>query len=326
MKIILCFLIMSPALWAQDVRHKMAELHELREQIRKQVFDRGRQMQETHRLTQELSLQAKRIQDIEKNLNKIKDDSRKRLITLYKMKRQAIDASFLSLSKDKNYFRKSQYFKIVNRFDHTLAENLKLSQRQRLKEKNQFEKRLVYLAELRKKNTNKLAILKDKEKQKRELIALIKDMQKTTERTATGENNDFASLRGSILGPIEAVGVSHYGLRRDPETAAWLYSSGVFYSTEAKDIKSVGKGVVRLIEKLPFWGPTLVLDHGEDFLSVYTNIKNLSVSLGDSVIDGQKLAEVGDLKYDDKYNFYFEIRQFTEPQNPKEWFKTGAIR
>ena len=308
-------MIFSKFSFAEEIRGKMAELHKLREQVKKLVFERSRQTQQEQRVRQELALQSERIQNLTSELSTILNNSQNRFIGIYKRKKSHSGWNIFNLSQSKDYFRKIQYLKTLNSFDRNLLQNIKLSRQKVEVEKKQFENRLSKLKKLKNKVDESLYSLQAKEAEKRKLIQELQNV-----------DSDFTLLRGQIQFPVEGQPTIHYGLKRDPITKVWLYGSGTFFRSKSSTIKSSAKGNVKFLGTIPFWGPTLILDHGESFYTVYTNLKNPSVRLGDEVEIGQKLADLGDLKYHDKYDHYFEIRQFTEPQNPKEWLKMGAVK
>ena len=52
--------------------------------------------------------------------------------------------------------------------------------------------------------------------------------------------------------------------------------------------------IVRMAEKdLYFTGGTIILDHGHGVTSVYSHLSLININVGDKVIKGQKIAEVG---------------------------------
>jgi septal ring factor EnvC (AmiA/AmiB activator) len=308
-------LVISHVSHGEEIRNKMAELHKLREQVKKLVFDRSRQAQQEQRVRQELLLQSERIQNLSHELKTILNSSQKRFVEIYKRKKSHSGWNIINLKGSQEYFRKVQYLKSLNKFDTDLLEKLRTHQRQLEIEKKQFENRLTQLKKIKFQVDESLFELQAKESEKRKLIQQLEQPE-----------SDFSLLRGQLIPPVEGKPYVHFGLRREPRTKAWLLGSGAYFQSSVRIINSSARGTVKFLGSLPHWGPTLILEHGESFFTVYTNVKNPSVGLGDEVDVGQKLADLGDLKYDGKYDHYFEIRQYTEPQNPKEWLKMGAVK
>ena len=59
-------------------------------------------------------------------------------------------------------------------------------------------------------------------------------------------------------------------------------------------MKAPTDSIVRMVEKdLYYTGGTLMLDHGHGVTSVYSHLSMINVKVGDNVLKGQKVAEVG---------------------------------
>ena len=63
---------------------------------------------------------------------------------------------------------------------------------------------------------------------------------------------------------------------------------------KGSSVKAPTDSIVRMVEKdLYYTGGTLMLDHGHGVTSVYSHLSMINVKVGDNVIKGQKVAEVG---------------------------------
>jgi septal ring factor EnvC (AmiA/AmiB activator) len=67
------------------------------------------------------------------------------------------------------------------------------------------------------------------------------------------------------------------------------------------------------------FGNLLVIDHGDDFLSVYGNNESLLVAVGASVKDGESVATVGNSGGNPDSGLYFELRHRGQPFDPLKW-------
>jgi murein DD-endopeptidase MepM/ murein hydrolase activator NlpD len=63
-------------------------------------------------------------------------------------------------------------------------------------------------------------------------------------------------------------------------------------------------------------GKTIILDHGDGFMTVYGRNASVKVSLGDFVNQGFKIATVGSAGRDKKTYLHFQIRKGAVSQNP----------
>ncbi|MDG4650478.1 M23 family metallopeptidase, partial [Roseibacterium sp. SDUM158017] len=78
-------------------------------------------------------------------------------------------------------------------------------------------------------------------------------------------------------------------------------------------VRAAGDGEVAAITQDTDRVPILVIRHADGLLTVYANIRNISVSRGDAVSRGQAVAEVAD---GDPAFLHFEVRRGFEAVDP----------
>ncbi len=62
----------------------------------------------------------------------------------------------------------------------------------------------------------------------------------------------------------------------------------------------------------------IIVDHGDNFYTLYAQASSLQKSVGDSVTTGDPLGYPG---YEDADSIYFEIRHHGTPLDPLKWLK-----
>ena len=67
----------------------------------------------------------------------------------------------------------------------------------------------------------------------------------------------------------------------------------------------------------------IIIDHGDNYYTVYAHAEELFSAKGDRVEAGQVVATVGDSGSMIGPNLHFEIRHHGKPINPLEWIKKG---
>ena len=67
------------------------------------------------------------------------------------------------------------------------------------------------------------------------------------------------------------------------------------------------------------YGLIVILEHEDDYFTLYGHLDNVAVSAGDSVALGENVGTVGDSGGHDKTGLYFEVRKGTEPLDPRDW-------
>jgi len=76
-------------------------------------------------------------------------------------------------------------------------------------------------------------------------------------------------------------------------------------------------GVVSFIDEyMKGLGKTIIIDHGDEYSTVYAHNSNILVSVGDAVKQGQVIAKIGDTGRVSRTQLHFEIRKGHETQNP----------
>jgi septal ring factor EnvC (AmiA/AmiB activator) len=86
-------------------------------------------------------------------------------------------------------------------------------------------------------------------------------------------------------------------------------------------VRAVGNGRVVFAEWLRGFGEIVIIDHGDQFLSVYGNNGKLLKRSGDSVKAGDTIAETGNSSGNLDTGLYFELRHQGQPFDPVSWTK-----
>lgn len=67
----------------------------------------------------------------------------------------------------------------------------------------------------------------------------------------------------------------------------------------------------------------IIIDHGDNYYTVYAHIQEAFKSSGDSVETGEVIATVGDTGSISGPKLYFEVRHHGKPLDPMQWIETG---
>jgi septal ring factor EnvC (AmiA/AmiB activator) len=135
---------------------------------------------------------------------------------------------------------------------------------------------------------------------------------------STGE---FAKLKGRLVLPVQGTVAGQFGQTRskDGQGPSW---KGIFIATEAgQAVRAVSAGRVVFSEWLRGFGEIVIIDHGDQFLSVYGNNGKLMKRSGDSVKAGDTIAETGNSSGNLDTGLYFELRHQGQPFDPVSWTK-----
>jgi septal ring factor EnvC (AmiA/AmiB activator) len=137
----------------------------------------------------------------------------------------------------------------------------------------------------------------------------------------TGATGAFAKLRGKLLRPARGTIAGRFGARRDDGQSTW---KGLYIAAaEGSDVHAVAPGTVVFADWLRGYGNLLIIDHDDDFLSVYGNNQSLLADVGKKVGAGETVATVGSSigagggRPDS--GLYFELRHRGRVFDPLKW-------
>ena len=123
--------------------------------------------------------------------------------------------------------------------------------------------------------------------------------------------------------PVEAKWYSSgFGVRIDPFSGRSAFHEGVdFTAAMGTPIVAAAGGVVVYSDYHSEYGNMIDIDHGNDFVSRYAHASKRLVKLGQVVVRGQKIAEVGNTGRSTGPHLHFEVRHRGLPQNPSRFLK-----
>jgi murein DD-endopeptidase MepM/ murein hydrolase activator NlpD len=115
---------------------------------------------------------------------------------------------------------------------------------------------------------------------------------------------------------------SGFGPRIDPFSGRRVFHEGVdFTAAIGTPIVAAAGGMVVYSDFHPEYGNMIDVDHGNDFVSRYAHASKRLVRLGQVVVRGQKIAEVGSTGRSTGPHLHFEVRHRGSPQNPSRFLK-----
>jgi septal ring factor EnvC (AmiA/AmiB activator) len=90
-------------------------------------------------------------------------------------------------------------------------------------------------------------------------------------------------------------------------------------------VKSVGAGRVALVSRLSTYGLTVIVEHGNDYYSLYMQLETAAVKLNQQVTRGQIIGTVGGENSEQGPHLHFEIRGKDQiALDPVVWLKQGG--
>jgi murein hydrolase activator len=128
---------------------------------------------------------------------------------------------------------------------------------------------------------------------------------------------DFQRLKGRLALPVAGEIINRFGQTREGGGPAW---KGLFIrARQGNEVRSVGSGKVAFADWLRGFGNLLIIDHGDGYLSLYSNNESLYKQPGDPVRAGDVVATVGSTGGQNEPGLYFELRRQGIPFDPLAW-------
>ena len=125
-------------------------------------------------------------------------------------------------------------------------------------------------------------------------------------------------LKRGIKQPVAGQLLARYGSNR-PDGGAWR---GVLIEAETgTPVKAVAAGTVVYATWLRGFGNLIIVDHSDEFLTVYAHNESLLKAVGDQVKAGDIIAGAGNTGGQLESALYFEIRHKGVPLDPQLYFK-----
>ncbi len=189
-------------------------------------------------------------------------------------------------------------------------------QYQALTEKQQQRRSMVSkLSESLKSGDAQLENLLIDEQRVQSLVSEIATVSRRRPPPAIG--TAFAQRKGRLSWPADGRLLTRFGNNRIGGKMKW---QGVtIAANEGSPVAAIHDGQVVFADYLRGYGLLIILDHGDNYLSLYAHNQALTRSLGENVRVGDIIAQVGNTGGQDQAGLYFEIRYQGEPINPASW-------
>ena len=135
----------------------------------------------------------------------------------------------------------------------------------------------------------------------------------TPEATPSG---NFTALKGRLHLPVRGVLTNRYGSARQ-EGSTW---KGLFIrAPQGSEVKAIAGGRVVFADWMRGFGNLLIVDHGDNYLSIYGYSDAVLKDVGDRVRGGDSIATAGSSGGNAESGLYFELRHRGEPIDPLKW-------
>jgi murein hydrolase activator len=276
----------------------------------------------------------------------------KRLSALYKMNWLGSIYVLASAQSMYEFFKRKKSMEIILAYDEKIRQNL-LDNKAELQqilatlnsqkmEKHALEaglkqqiavmsdervKRSSILAGIRNKKSLELALLESLNQAAANLNGAVKSL--TIEAGPLKQKKNispkrFSELKGLLNMPVKGKIVFYFGPHKNKKLNMVNFQSGIEIKADrGEPIRAVFDGEILYADWFKGYGNMIIIDHGENYYTVYAHAEELFASKGDTIDMGDVVATVGDSGSMIGPSLHFEVRHHGKPMDPLKWIKKG---
>lgn len=135
----------------------------------------------------------------------------------------------------------------------------------------------------------------------------------------------FGTLKGRLPWPTEGKIVTGFGAQVHPRFGTRTFRNGVdIEAAVGREVLAVHGGHVIYTGWFKGYGNLIIVDHGNEYYTLYAHIADIEAKEGDDVRQGQRIGTVGDTGSLAGPRLYFEVRYQGRPQDPEQWLRQGG--
>ena len=135
----------------------------------------------------------------------------------------------------------------------------------------------------------------------------------------------FGTLRGRLPWPTEGRIVTGFGAQVHPRFGTRTFRNGVdIEAAVGREVLAVHAGHVVYTGWFKGYGNLIIVDHGNEYYTLYAHIAEIEAKEGEDVRQGQRIGTVGDTGSLAGPRLYFEVRYQGRPQDPEQWLRQGG--
>lgn len=178
------------------------------------------------------------------------------------------------------------------------------------------------LSALKEEERNLQGLLDRLAKEREQALAREKARQQKQEKntatiTPAKPGTPFARLAGQLNWPADGKLLARYGSPRNLGKLKW---QGIVIDTPAgNNVRATAAGRVVFADWFRGFGLLIIIDHGDQYMTLYGNNDSLLKQVGDTVEAGEIIALSGEQGIRGLTGLYFEIRHRGTPTNPLKW-------
>ncbi len=276
---------------------------------------------------------------LSRTMESTKEELLSRLIALYKMGRVPVEGLLLTSGSYPDLLRLDKYLRVIVDYDARLVETYRYQvvlkeryQEELMQDQLQGQRNISEIErkkrEITKVSEEKRALLKSIQDQKvvyqkvlleleeraKELQSLVAKLEREKSLLGYGKSK-HETLKGKLTPPVQGKVISLFKEKGQ---------NGIeIKAPMGAEIRAVLSGKVLYADWFKGFGNIVIIDHGDQTVTVSGYCSELLKRPGDRVSQGEAIALIGSAGSLKGPCLYFEIRRHGKPQDPMEWLSSS---
>jgi len=302
------------------------------------------------RIEVQLSATGLRLAELNSRVHQAERQAAARMVALYKLGRLGRLSLLASAASIYELVVRERHLGLILAQDDALLDQLAADQREARQMAAWQQEQRAEKIELQEALKEKVALLAREGHQRQQLLANIRDrrelavasLEALTQAAAALDRQiqaltqevrppsgtipalAFATRRGGLAMPVQGKIVARFGPFRNSRYDVVNFRSGIdIRADRGEPIHAVSPGRILFSDWFKGYGNMLIIDHGENYCTVYAHLEELFKEKGAEVESGEVIATVGDSGSGEGPKLYFEVRHHGKPLDPMDWIRHG---
>jgi septal ring factor EnvC (AmiA/AmiB activator) len=170
---------------------------------------------------------------------------------------------------------------------------------------------------------NRLTELQRDEARLNDLLANLERARRSAGGTTPAGTGLTTADLGRLNWPVEGELLYRFGRESLPNGGTIIRNGIGIGAPIGSAVHAVADGTVALRDRLGTYGLTIIVEHGNGYWAVYSQLANAAVARGDRIKAGQVIGTVGGSESDRGPHLYFEIRGENQiALDPLTWLRS----
>ncbi|MFH1019841.1 MAG: peptidoglycan DD-metalloendopeptidase family protein, partial [Pseudomonadota bacterium] len=149
---------------------------------------------------------------------------------------------------------------------------------------------------------------------------------RTTPHKSRPDNTGFAKQKGRLTPPATGTVTTLFGKSVQKKFGITTFANGIDIKTApGTKITAIYDGTVIYAKFLRGYGNLLIIDHGQQYLSLVSRAEKFFKDEGDPVARGEVVGIMSDQDGLLGEGLHFEIRHGTKPEDPLQWVNNAKL-